>query len=589
MRAGLLRVVLTLLFVFTAFHPSSILAQSSAASAAANAVPANSGSSTQPKSALQAGPSDKFAIPGCSQDSSKPSDADKALQGRKYPDAERLYGAALQTDPTSTVAMAGLVRTTLAEGKLAEALAMAQKYDSAHANDAVLLDALSEVRFRRGETDESGNALNRSLHLNPCSGLTRYDLYRFLYLNGLYRRAQTELERAYWLAPQNTTIAGRWRSSHAVPQTSEQRLASLKKMLDNPALPDPQKDAINVAIKSIQTNEEGSCQLVAPITETRLPIAPIPDNGSLEILNEAGLDVQINGKKKRLEIDTGASGLILSNSAARSAGLTPELQIKTSGIGDNGPANAYVTHVNDIKIGKMEFKNCMVKVLAPNNMVEQTADMDGLIGMDVFRDYVVTLDYPGREVRLGPLPKSPDEAQARIVSLSSSGDEELPVSIADSARDRYIAPEMKDWTPVFRSQHMLIFPTYIGKAPVKLFLMDSGSGMSIITPEAAKEVSVITDSSNAKVQGISGEVQKVKTAQRINLMFANVMQTGRSMITIDNSVMSRNVGVEISGIIGFPILRELVISIDYRDNLVHVIYDPKKGYHAHNDNQPTDF
>ena len=34
-----------------------------------------------------------------------------------------------------------------------------------------------------------------------------------------------------------------------------------------------------------------------------------------------------------------------------------------------------------------------------------------------------------------------------------------------------------------------------------------------------------------------------------------------------------------------PILRELVLSIDYRDNLIHVVYDPKKGYHATNDNQ----
>jgi len=31
--------------------------------------------------------------------------------------------------------------------------------------------------------------------------------------------------------------------------------------------------------------------------------------------------------------------------------------------------------------------------------------------------------------------------------------------------------------------------------------------------------------------------------------------------------------------VGFPTLRELVISIDYRDNLVHVVYDPNKGYH----------
>jgi len=37
--------------------------------------------------------------------------------------------------------------------------------------------------------------------------------------------------------------------------------------------------------------------------------------------------------------------------------------------------------------------------------------------------------------------------------------------------------------------------------------------------------------------------------------------------------------VNISGFIGFVTLRELVISIDYRDNLIHVVYDPKKGYH----------
>jgi hypothetical protein len=66
------------------------------------------------------------------------------------------------------------------------------------------------------------------------------------------------------------------------------------------------------------------------------------------------------------------------------------------------------------------------------------------------------------------------------------------------------------------------------------------------------------------------------------MTFAGINQTRRSMNIIDISGMSQNVGVEISGIIGFPILRELVVSIDYRDNLVHVAYDPKKGFHAHN-------
>ena len=49
---------------------------------------------------------------------------------------------------------------------------------------------------------------------------------------------------------------------------------------------------------------------------------------------------------------------------------------------------------------------------------------------------------------------------------------------------------------------------------------------------------------------------------------------------IDTTAISRGTGVGISGFLGFPTLRELVISIDYRDSLVHMVYNPTKGYHA---------
>jgi len=206
-------------------------------------------------------------------------------------------------------------------------------------------------------------------------------------------------------------------------------------------------------------------------------------------------------------------------------------------------------------------------------------DVDGLIGPDVFRDYLVTLDFPGREVRIGPLPKRPDDQAGETTSLATSDEDSALVSMADRAKDRYIAPEMKGWSPVFRSQHFLIVPTMIGNAPLKLFLMDTGASRGMISPAAAREVTHVSNDNDARVKGINGKVQNVQVADKVTIGFAGVKQLLPEMQSFDTGSLSKSAGVEISGLIGFPTLRELVISIDYRDNLIHVVYDVSKGYH----------
>jgi hypothetical protein len=80
---------------------------------------------------------------------------------------------------------------------------------------------------------------------------------------------------------------------------------------------------------------------------------------------------------------------------------------------------------------------------------------------------------------------------------------------------------------------------------------------------------------------VSGEVKKVQAADQVTITFGGVGQVIDRMDSYDSTALTDSSGVEISGLIGFPTLRELVISIDYRDNLVHLVYDPKKGHHAH--------
>jgi hypothetical protein len=45
-------------------------------------------------------------------------------------------------------------------------------------------------------------------------------------------------------------------------------------------------------------------------------------------------------------------------------------------------------------------------------------------------------------------------------------------------------------------------------------------------------------------------------------------------VTFDMSSISKSTGTEVSGILGFAMLRILQIKIDYRDGLVDFIYNP---------------
>jgi hypothetical protein len=148
-------------------------------------------------------------------------------------------------------------------------------------------------------------------------------------------------------------------------------------------------------------------------------------------------------------------------------------------------------------------------------------------------------------------------------------------------QNRYVAPEMADWTRVFRSGHLLIFPTQLNNGPVRLFAMDTGaSNEGLVSIAAAKEVTGV-GSSDYIIHGVSGTVNDVRSADALTITFGGVREHLQNVPAVDLSAMGRDAGVEISGLIGFFTLRELVLTIDYRDSLVHVVYDPNHGYHRH--------
>jgi tetratricopeptide (TPR) repeat protein len=497
--------------------------------------------------------------------------ADQAFVMQDYAKAESLYRAMLARSPE--MAAAGVARSELGQWKLDEALGTVEIAVALQPKSAMLTAVLGEVRLQRGELDESTAAFNRALQLDPCYGRVHADMARQLRLEGMFATAQRNLDTAHELSPDDSAIGEEWAKSHATPLTMERRIDRLKEQLQHEGLSETKRTALNSSIKALQSRERGDCVMVTAFAPTTLKMKPISKKS--EPVYAMGLEVDLNGHKSLLKLDTGASGLLISQAAAKNAGLVAEAEIKTGGIGDDGPADTYVTHVEDIKIGAMEFRNCMVRVLEQPDAL----DVDGLIGSDVFRRYLVTLDMPGLKLGLAALPKIPEETAEGEIALNTTG-ENAGTTTQTVLHDRYIAPEMKDWTKIYRMEHELIFPTKIGSGPTKLFILDSGTSRGLISQEAAREVTELWSDGRTQVRGISGNVSTSYRAANVSFQFAGVQQLSQRMTAIDTSDVSRRAGVEIGGFVGFPTMRELVITIDYRDNLAHVVYDPKHSWHG---------
>ena len=211
--------------------------------------------------------------------------------------------------------------------------------------------------------------------------------------------------------------------------------------------------------------------------------------------------------------------------------------------------------------------------------------MDGLIGTDVFSSYLVTLDYPMRKFILAPLPPRPTDAAGAVATLNTEGGDQAasmaPGTSAQPAgpQDRYISPTMKDYTAVFRSGHFLIVPTLLNGKTQGLFMVDTGAFSSSITPKVARSVTKVRGGPDDSVKGLSGNVAKVAFSEAVTFQFAGIQQQNNDLYSFDTTNLSRSAGVEISGFLGSTILRQLTISIDYRDGLVKFDYDIHHGNH----------
>jgi hypothetical protein len=135
---------------------------------------------------------------------------------------------------------------------------------------------------------------------------------------------------------------------------------------------------------------------------------------------------------------------------------------------------------------------------------------------------------------------------------------------------------MADWTKVFRFGHNILVPTNVNSGKSMLFGLDTGAFANILSVRAGRQVSKVISEERLRVRGVNGAVEKVYSSEKASLRFGHFSQANSDIISLDLSNVSRHMGTEISGFLGFTTLRQLDVKIDYRDGLVDFEYDPKR-------------
>jgi predicted aspartyl protease/Flp pilus assembly protein TadD len=511
----------------------------------------------------------------------EPSAAEKAYLAGIASQAESLYREALGKSPHDIALSAGLVRSLLREQKVEDAASTIATELAAAANSVPLLTASAEVQYRQGKIAQAFATVNQAFRIDPCNARLYLISARIFRLNSMYASERRDIATAHALDPWDMDIRRTWLGTLPLSQ----RIDEQKKFLATANGMDPaerarvEKGLTNLV--NMASNPDQTCHVASTTNSAELPLVPILSEGNSRRIQSWGLRVLFNNNETTLGVDTGASGLIINRAIAERAGLKPIGRLQLGGVGDQGPQGGYVAHVDSIRMGSLEFRDCIVEVTDRKDILS----MDGLIGTDVFSNYLVTLDFPMRKFLLSQLPSRPTDAGGTSATLNTeAGDQAAGSSgaVAGSSaqpQDRYISPTMKDYVPFFRSRHFVIVPTRLNGKAERLFMVDTGAFSSSISPETAREVTKVHSGSPGAVRGLSGDVAKVSFSEAVLFQFGGIQQQNNDLYAFDTSSLSTGAGLEISGFLGSTVLRQLTISIDYRDGLIKFDYDPHHGNH----------
>jgi predicted aspartyl protease len=256
-----------------------------------------------------------------------------------------------------------------------------------------------------------------------------------------------------------------------------------------------------------------------------------PDMQSMGLVVKARVD---DGPVLRMLLDSGAQHVVLDKHAAARSGRKSGSAFEMVGVGAVS-RNCKRAAPGRLQIGDLVLHDCDI-VVVDGQLLE---GIDGIIPLSLFGDYLVRLDVRSKMLQLDAYPFAP-----------VAGEGYLPV----------------------RSDHRLFFlQTVLNESQPGYVLLDTGATYNAVSLTAARSSRNYWSLSNEiLLVGSSGGIGGFRLSQGVRFRCGERTFSADPAVAIDLSNFSRHHEFEVTGILGYPALRNSVVTVNYRDSLVRI-------------------
>lgn len=468
--------------------------------------------------------------------------------------AAAAYRQILQEDPCSCLAHCGLGRSLLKDEKITEAHRATEEALQHCPSDPMIFSLAGDLFFREAGFQKSLSYYQEAIDVDPKNARGHFGIGKILLSEFNWKSAFVSFARAYELDPEDPEILFQWAITR---KNRADKVMLLEKYLKLATNEDPlviRKVKSTLALyKSI--GDQKIFQLSDPPKSAQIKLSAAGEDP----LRPRGYQVYLrfnHGDPHPLLLDSAANSVIIDKKTADKNGVRFLCSSEVMGSGDEGEKESYYGWADDIEIGPLKFKNCVVQVTEKKVLPGKL----GVVNLSLFARYLIKLDYPAKRMDLSTLPAKTTLPQ---------GDEDSWFQA-----DRMLDETRNGYVPVRGLGFWLAVETGIDRKKKGLFVFDSGSSRSLISEQMARAVTKPHQDDSMAVRGLSGKVNRVFRTPPLALEFCNFRSDPQELVSFDFGKLSKSLGTEISGLIGDSTLRHLSLWINYRDGLMKIEFKP---------------